>query len=146
MAETVLGVLRELEGRAGEPKVKQRLAHHARETEGQIRNVQQAFASLGTEPQRLPCPAIEGLRAQGEQLLAESGSGLTDAVILSGCAQVEHHEIAVYSGLITIARQLHHDDVVELLEENLEQEEHTLQEVDQPFEQQAKQLAEQVSA
>ena len=40
-----------------------------------------------------------------------------------------------------MAEQLDAGDVVALLEENLEQEEHTLKEVEQAFEQQAKQLA-----
>lgn len=146
MEETVLELLHELEGEASDQELKGRLAHHAQETEGQIRNLQQAFAALGTEPEQQPCPAIEGLEAEGKQLLGQTASRLHDAVILSGCAEVEHHEIAVYNGLITMAKELEADDVAALLEENLEQEEHTLEEVDQAFEQHSKQLAEAVSA
>ena len=38
------------------------------------------------------------------------------------------------------------DDVVALLKENLEQEEHTLKEVDKAFEKQSKKLAERIVA
>ena len=142
MEETVLGMLSELEGKANEEELKQQLAHHAEETQGQIRNLQQAFAALGFESRKQPCPAIDGLQAEGQQLLKQTSSELHDAVILGGCAEVEHHEIAVYEGLITMADEMDADDVVALLEENLEQEEHTLKEVDKAFQQQSKQLVE----
>jgi len=51
---------------------------------------------------------------------------LNDAVILSGAAETEHHEIAVYGGLITHAEAMGENA---LLQENLEQEEHRLEEV-----------------
>jgi ferritin-like metal-binding protein YciE len=50
-------------------------------------------------------------------------------VILSGAAETEHHEIAVYEGLITEAEAMGKQDIVQLLSHNLEQEQHTLQEV-----------------
>jgi ferritin-like metal-binding protein YciE len=46
-----------------------------------------------------------------------------------GAAETEHHEIAVYEGLIINARAMGRDDVVDLLQQNLEQEQHTLEEV-----------------
>jgi ferritin-like metal-binding protein YciE len=146
MEETVLTMLGELEGKANEPELKQQLSHHAEETQGQIRNLQQAFSALGTETQKQPCPAIEGLQTEGKQLLQQTSSQLHDAVILSGCGEVEHHEIAVYDGLITIAEEMDADDIVALLEENLEQEEHTLKEVEKAFEKQSKELAKAISA
>jgi len=54
---------------------------------------------------------------------------LADDVILAGCAETEHHEIAVYENLIVHADALGQEDVVALLRENLEQEQHTLGEV-----------------
>jgi ferritin-like metal-binding protein YciE len=142
MEQTVLEMLNELEGKANEQELKQQLAHHAQETEGQIRNLQQAFSALGFDAQTKPCPAIDGLQTEGQQMLQQTSSELHDAVILSGCAEIEHHEIAVYEGLITMADEMDADDIVGLLEENLEQEEHTLKEVDKAFEQQSKQLVE----
>jgi ferritin-like metal-binding protein YciE len=62
-------------------------------------------------------------------------------VILGGAAETEHHEIAVYETLITHAEAMGHEDVVALLRENLEQEEHTLREVQQLARQKATQMA-----
>lgn len=50
-------------------------------------------------------------------------------MILSGAAETEHHEIAVYEGLITEAEAMGKQDIVRLLQQNLEQEQHTLEEV-----------------
>jgi ferritin-like metal-binding protein YciE len=141
MEQTVVAMLKELAGTANEPELKEQLSHHRQETEQQIANLNHAFSALGTQPQTQPCPTIDALEREGNEMLRQTAPELHDAVILSGCAEVEHHEIAVYDGLITIAEQLDHDDVVALLEENLEQEEHTLKEVEKAFEEQAKQVA-----
>jgi ferritin-like metal-binding protein YciE len=146
MEETVVKMLQELEGKANSTELKEQLSHHHDETQGQIANLTQAFSAAGTEPQRQPCPVIEGLEQEGKETLQQAVPELYDAVILSGCAEVEHHEIAVYDGLITMADELDLDDVVALLKENLEQEEHTLKEVEKAFEKQAKELAERIAA
>jgi ferritin-like metal-binding protein YciE len=77
----------------------------------------------------MPCPAIEGIEKEGEMNLTMVADDLNDSVILSGCAETEHHEIAVYESLIVAADAMGHEDVVALLRENLEQEQHTLGEV-----------------
>jgi ferritin-like metal-binding protein YciE len=56
------------------------------------------------------------------------GDELIDGVLLAAAANTEHVEIAMYEGLITKATAMGADDVVTLLEENLEQEQHTLEE------------------
>jgi ferritin-like metal-binding protein YciE len=142
MEETVLSMLQELEQKANEAELKEQLSHHRHETRQQVANLEQAFSALGSGKQKQPCPAIEGLEQEGEDMLSQSAQELSDAVILSGCAEVEHHEIAVYDGLITMADEMGEDDIVALLKENLEQEEHTLKEVEKAFEKQSKMLAE----
>ncbi|HYY32500.1 MAG TPA: DUF892 family protein [Gaiellaceae bacterium] len=146
MEETIVRMLQELEGAANETELKEQLSHHRDETKGQIANLTQAFGALDRKAQRQPCPAIDGLKTEGQRMLTQTTPQLHDAVILSGCAEIEHHEIAVYEGLIAFADELGEEDIVALLKENLEQEEHTLEEVDKAFEKQAKRLAETVSA
>jgi ferritin-like metal-binding protein YciE len=75
-------------------------------------------------------------------MISQTSDALIDAALLGGAAETEHHEIAVYDGLITHAEQLGHEDVVALLQENLDQEQHTLKEVEKASKKQAKQLAE----
>jgi ferritin-like metal-binding protein YciE len=146
MEETVVTMLKELEGKANQTELKEQLSHHREETEGQISNLTQAFSALGKEPERSPCPAIEGLEKEGKETLQMASPELYDTVILAGCAEVEHHEIAAYDGLITMANEMDLDDVVTLLEENLDQEKHTLKEVEKALKKQAKEQAEKIAA
>jgi ferritin-like metal-binding protein YciE len=129
MENTVLEMLGELEQKAQREQLKHQFRHHAEETRQQIHNIEQAFAALGEEPDDSPCPAIEGLEKEGKANIKKADDSLVDAVILSGAAETEHHEIAVYEGLITEAEAMGKQDIVSLLRHNLEQEQHTLEEV-----------------
>ena len=129
MEETVESMLGKLVDEANDGGLKRQLRHHREETQAQIRNLHQAFQSLGLEPTTNPCPAIRGIESEGEAQLRMVPDDLNDAVILAGCAETEHHEIAVYENLIVHANAMGQDDIVALLQENLEQEQHTLGEV-----------------
>lgn len=141
MERTVLEMLRTNEREAQDQQVKQQFAHHREETEGQVRNLEQAFSALGLQANTAPCPAIEGLKTEAEQMLKKVDPDLKDAVLLGGAAETEHHEIAVYEGLITNVEAMGEQDVVALLQENLEQEQHTLEEVKKASQQLAREGA-----
>ena len=129
MENTVLEMLGKLEEESQRDQLKQQFRHHADETREQIANLEQAFQALGEEPDESPCPAIEGIEKEGNANIKKADDSVVDAVILSGAAETEHHEIAVYEGLITHAEAMGHQDIVDLLSQNLEQEQHTLEEV-----------------
>ena len=129
MENTVEEMLGKLIDKAQDGELKQQLRHHREETQAQIRNLHSAFEALGQEPETQPCPAIEGIEKEGEANLKLVADDLNDLVILAGCAETEHHEIAVYENLIVHADAMGHEDVIPLLRENLEQEQHTLGEV-----------------
>jgi ferritin-like metal-binding protein YciE len=116
------------------------LKQHHRETQQHVANLQQIFRALGEEPETQACPAIEGLEKEGKQMIKQADDSLVDAVILSGVIETEHHEIAVYDGLIITAEQMDDQDVVALLQENLEQEEGALDKAVKGAEESAKQL------
>jgi ferritin-like metal-binding protein YciE len=129
MENTVEEMLGELVDEAGDRELKQQLGHHREETREQIRNVERAFEALGKEADESPCLPIEAIEKEGKAKLKLADDELKDAVILAGCAETEHHEIAVYENLIAHADAMGLEDVVALLRENLEQEQHTLGEV-----------------
>lgn len=126
MENTIDGMLGTLIEQATGAELKQQLRDHREETQAQIRNLHGVFQALGKEPAEQPCPAIEGIQQQAAANLKLTAPELHDSVILAGCAETEHHEIAVYENLIVHAGALNHDDVVALLQENLEQEQHAL--------------------
>src|SRR5262249_30556649 len=99
---------------------------HRGQTENHVRNLEEAFAILGEDADEKSCPAIEGLEKEGQATLKIVDDALTDAVIVSAVAEIEHHEIAVYEGLITNGKGMGEHEVVALLEENLADEHEAL--------------------
>jgi ferritin-like metal-binding protein YciE len=131
MEKNVLEMLGDLEQEAQHDDLKRLFSHHAGETQEQIANIGRAFAALGEDPDDKPCPAIKGLEMEGKANIKLTKGPLVDDVILGSAAETEHHEIAVYEELITFAETMGKQDVVALLRQNLEQEQHTLEEVRQ---------------
>jgi ferritin-like metal-binding protein YciE len=140
MEETILEMLENLQEEASDPTLKRNLQTHYKETQQHVGNLHQVFQALGEEPEKESCPAIDGLEKEGKQMIKEADDSLVDAVILSGVIETEHHEIAVYDGLIITAEQLDDQDIAALLHENLEQEEAALDKAVKASEQSAKQL------
>jgi ferritin-like metal-binding protein YciE len=138
MEQTVVGMLEKNAAEAQDPEVKQKFTHHLDETHRQVTNIERAFEALGQDPKGQGCPAIDGLKKEGEHSVRQVDDSLVDNVLVGGATEVEHHEIAVYNALITKAEALGEEDVAALLRENLEQEEHTLREVEQKAQQLAR--------
>ena len=126
MEETILELLEKLQEEAHDPALRRNLKQHHRETQGHVENLNQVFTALGRKPEEQPCPAIEGLKNEGDQLLGRVGESLVDSAILDGVIETEHYEIAVYDALIIKAERMGYDDVIALLNENIEEEEATL--------------------
>lgn len=124
---TVLDMLPQLEEHANDSQLKQSLRKHHEETQGHVANLEQAFQALGADVDETSCPAIEGLEKEAQANLKLVDDSLNDHVIVAGVAGTEHHEIALYEGLITGAEALGEQDVAALLQENLESEQATLE-------------------
>jgi ferritin-like metal-binding protein YciE len=131
MENDVLEMLGDLEEKAQRDELKQQFRHHADETRQQIGNIEQAFRALGEEPDDSPCPVTKALDKEAKANIKMADDSVVDIVILSGAAETEHHEIAVYEALIAQAEEFGEPEVVQLLQQNLEMEQHTLDEVKQ---------------
>jgi ferritin-like metal-binding protein YciE len=129
MEQETLKILEANIKEAQDDQVRGLFEHHHDETEGQIGKLEDVFASFGWEPDTSPCPAIEGIRAEGKATAKKTDDSIVDSVLLQAAVETEHHEIAVYENLIINARAMGKDDAVQLLQENLDIEQHTLAEV-----------------
>jgi ferritin-like metal-binding protein YciE len=129
MEQTVLEMLEENADEAQDAKAKQLFRHHHEETQGHVRNLEQAFQALDWEVDTSPCPAIEGIQKEGKANVKKADDSVVDSVILQGAVETEHHEIGVYENLIINARALGRQDVAEILQRNIDDEKHTLEEV-----------------
>jgi ferritin-like metal-binding protein YciE len=129
MEEKVLDILDANIEHAQDEQLKALFRHHREETEQQIHNLRGVFQAFGWEVDDSPCPAIQGIEKEGKSNVRKAEDAVVDSVILQGAVETEHHEIGVYENLIIHAEAMGKPDAVRLLKENLEQEQHTLEEV-----------------
>jgi ferritin-like metal-binding protein YciE len=130
MERTTLTILKGNEQAAQEPQLKQLFTHHRKETEGQIANLEEVFSALGEEPAGHVCKGMDGMKEEARDLVEKIAPDLLDGALATAATHVEHYEIATYEGLRTAAEAMGAEDVVDLLAENLEQEQHTLREAE----------------
>ena len=131
MEDVVLETLGKLEERAQSEELKGQFRHHAAETRQQIANLKQVFATLDERPDEKPCPVMHAISLEAAVNIKRTKPELVDSVILAAAAETEHHEIAVYEWLMCEAEAMENQEAVRLLQENLEQEQHTLNEIRQ---------------
>ena len=135
MENTVLDSLQDMQKETNRDEIRALLAQHEDDTRQHIANIEQSFRQLGEEPDDKPDLAMEAIAKEGKATLKKIDDEIVDAGILAAAIDTEHHEIAVYEWLIMHARALGRDDAADLLQQNLEQEQHTLREASQLAEQ-----------
>ncbi|MBB3593080.1 ferritin-like metal-binding protein YciE [Rhizobium sp. BK529] len=107
------------EGKAG-------FLQHRDETEAQVERLEQVFEIIKKPARGKTCEAIQGILAEGEEIIEEfKNSSALDAGLISSAQAVEHYEIARYGTLIAWAKQLGLNDAVALLQDNLKEEKAT---------------------
>lgn len=96
--------------------------HHG-ETEDQIERLQQVFEIMGKAARGKTCDAIEGILSEAEEIMEDfKDSPALDAGLISSAQAVEHYEITRYGTLHRWANQLGLKDVAKLLDQTLQQE------------------------
>lgn len=108
---------------ATDEKLQEAIEHHLEETEGQIERLEQVFKLVGKPARGKSCEAMEGLIAEGKEVMEEDAEeAVRDALLIASAQKVEHYEIAAYGTLCTWAETLGLDEAAELLKQNLEEE------------------------
>jgi ferritin-like metal-binding protein YciE len=110
---------------ASSPELKSAFQTHLAETRQQRTRLERAFKLLGQECQTETCDAMEGLIAEGDEVMSLEGDAeVKDAALIAAAQRVEHYEIAGYGCARTFARRLGHQAVASLLQETLDEEAH----------------------
>ena len=123
----LLDALQESAGESTNREIKKAFLLHRKETQGQIKRLRQVFKIIGSRPEEETCRGIEGLIREKKAFTRERPSAeLLDFFSVGAAQKVERYEISSYEGLIEMARKLGFPDAAELLEENLQEEEATL--------------------
>ena len=110
--------------KAANRELRAALTNHLKETNRQIRRLEQAFRQLGETPRGKACAGMRGIVEEGDEHAGEEyeTEALRDAVIIGSAMRVEHYEMAAYMGAIEHARILGQTTVRDLLRETLAEE------------------------
>jgi len=99
---------------------------HLRETQGQVKRLEQIFKMLSKPARGKPCEAINGITDEGAEIMKDfKNAPALDAGLLAAAQAVEHYEISRYGTLKTWANELGYKDAVRLLEATLKEEKNT---------------------
>ncbi len=129
---------------ANSDELRQAFETHKDETQGQVERLEQVFEIVGKRASGKPCEAMQGLVAEGQEIMEEfKGSDALDAGLIASAQTIEHYEISRYGTLRTWAEQLGMEDAVKLLDQTLEEEKKTDQLLTEMAESMANQEAEQ---
>jgi ferritin-like metal-binding protein YciE len=125
--QSLLDALEQMAGESSDRDIKKGFQQHRKETQGQIKRIEKIFKMLGQKPQPETCPGMEGLIKEKKAFMREKPSPeLLEFYNIGAAQKVERYEITSYESLIDMADKLGMSDAVELLEQNLQEEEATL--------------------
>jgi ferritin-like metal-binding protein YciE len=122
----ILKALPKMQRAASSDELRQGFEHHRQQTEEQVQRLEQVFEMIDKRPRAKTCEAIEGIIAEGEEIMeAFQGTPALDAGLISAAQAVEHYEIARYGTLKRWAQELGMKDAVNLLDATLKEEQET---------------------
>ncbi|WP_333828861.1 YciE/YciF ferroxidase family protein [Pararhodobacter sp.] len=119
----ILKALPKMQRAAQSEKLAAAFEHHRDETETHIERLQQVFELVGKAARGKTCDAIEGIIAEGEEIMEDfKGSPALDAGLISAAQAVEHYEITRYGTLRRWATELGMKEAAQLFGETLSEE------------------------
>ena len=96
---------------------------HLEETKEQITRLEEICDDLGVSPKGKKCKGMEGLLAEGTELIEEDPEEeILDAGLIASAQAVEHYEMAGYGTARAYAELLGFENHVELLQATLDEE------------------------
>jgi len=124
--KTIERTLPKMAKEANDADLSEGLERHVDETRQHVSNLEEVFRLLGEKPRAAKSAAIEGLTLEHKGFASDAADDVhpevLDLVALGSATATEHHEIASYEGLISLARGVGETEIVPFLERNLEQE------------------------
>jgi ferritin-like metal-binding protein YciE len=105
------------------PELKAAFTEHLQVTRTQVERLDRIFTELGVKATGKKCKAMEGLVAEGKEVMEEDGDpSVIDAALIASAQRVEHYEMAGYGCVRTFATLLGYEDAAALLQETLDEE------------------------
>jgi ferritin-like metal-binding protein YciE len=119
----ILKALPKMVKKATSPQLKAGFEKHLKETEGHVERLDKIFQELDENPKGKKCKGMEGIIADGKELMEEDAEPeVMDAGLIGAAQHVEHYEMAGYGCVRTYAELLGFDKVAKLLQKTLDEE------------------------
>lgn len=104
-------------------ELKTAIQEHLEVTQNHVTRLEKILNDLNERPGGEVCEAMQGLVAEGEDMMKADGEdAVRDAGLIVAAQKVEHYEIASYGSLKQFAHLLNREQDVSLLEQTLEEE------------------------
>lgn len=105
-------------------EVQEAFEDHLKETEEQVKRLDEVFSLLNIKPGGVRSESMERLIKESEASIEETAddSMVRDVALICNVQKVEHLEIAYYGSLRAIAKELEYDDIAALLQTSLDEE------------------------
>jgi ferritin-like metal-binding protein YciE len=99
---------------------------HLEQTRGHIDRLERIFSEIGAKSGGVKCKGMEGLLKEGDEMIRLTEPGMVrDAGLIAAAQRVEHYEMAGYGSARAFAQLLGRTQVADLLEDTLEEEKET---------------------
>ncbi len=99
---------------------------HLEQTQGHVQRLEEIFTMLNEKPGGKKCKGMEGLVAEGAEIMGEDfDDEVMDAALISAAQRVEHYEMAGYGTVAAYADLLGESEQASVLRETLEEEKET---------------------
>lgn len=109
--------------KASSEDLKEALSEHLEVTEQQAKRIETIFAELGEKAKAEKCKGMQGVIAEGDDLIGKiNDPEVRDAAIIASAQRVEHYEMAGYGTARSYATQLGEDEAGDLLQQTLDEE------------------------
>jgi ferritin-like metal-binding protein YciE len=108
---------------ANSTELKGAFDNHHKETENQIARLDKIGKMLGIKLNGKKCKAMEGLVAEGKEIIEENAEkDVKDVALIAAAQKVEHYEIASYGCVVAYATALDYPEISSVLQETLNEE------------------------
>jgi ferritin-like metal-binding protein YciE len=122
----ILKALPKMAKAAGDDELRAAFEDHLEQTQGHVERLQAIFSKIDGSGKGKKCKGIEGIIAEGKEMLdLDLPPHVCDAALIAAAQRVEHYEIAAYGTVRTYAEILGQSDAVRLLEQTLQEEKDT---------------------
>jgi ferritin-like metal-binding protein YciE len=111
---------------ANSEKLRSGFEEHLEQTKEHAARLERILSGLGEAVKGKKCKGMEGIVAEGGEMMGEDFEGaLMDAALISAAQRVEHYEIAAYGTVHAFAVLMGEKQAASLLEQTLEEEKET---------------------